>query len=190
MSSTEQAALFGTEVDQWCVGPDELAALFNVSVSMVHKYVKNYGMPKAGRGSFNVRECIRWYIEYLNVNAGEDQHGGNEDRSNSRKLYIDAQTERTQLEISERKGLLIPRDQVAHVLHSLAVIVSTQLDGLAPRVAGEVANMTDPGEIQEVIFDECRSVRANIADQIREFSSGNRAVTSDHNEDHPAAAEA
>lgn len=189
MTKQQQGEMFDSTVENWCVGPDELAVLFSCSVSMIHKYVKNYGMPKEDRGSFNVRKCLKWFVEYMQI-SDDGQKGGNEDRSEARRNYLETQTERARLEIDQRKGLLIPASQVADVLNGVAAIVSTQLDGLAPRVAGTIAPMDDPAKIQEVIFDECRSIRAAIATRATEFASSLEAAPVDFGEDNQPAAEA
>lgn len=156
---------------------EELARILGLSDTMINRLNKD-GMPKVSHGSYDLATCVQWYIQTWRDRA-EGSHVGN--LWDEKKKQVIAQTERTELENAKLRGELIPRDVVNKTLNDVAVIISTQLDGLGARTSGIVAEMNDPGLIQGVLFDEARSIRAAIARSISDY-----AAMPDNGEDNTA----
>lgn len=151
----------------------ELAEIFGVSTMAVTKWVQA-GMPKESRSRYNLAECVQWKLRELTDKAGP----ANKDTSDERTELVKAQTRKLELESAKLSGDLVAVDTVRRVVNQVAVIASSQLDGLAARVAGTVAELNEPATIQQVIFDECRSIRASIADSIRDYATADAVAGS------------
>lgn len=137
-----------------------LAELFGVSPDMVRRYVNDYGMPRVSNGKYLLGVCVQWYINRLRMAvAGGDSN----DVAQEKLKLIRAQRHRYEIENKKKRGELIDHNTVAGVLNNMGTIVASQLDGMAPRLSSIVAGMDDPGEVQQVLFNECRTIRDNTA---------------------------
>jgi len=146
---------------------EELARILGLSPTMINRLVKD-GMPKISHGRYNLAAAVQWYIQTWRDRA---EGGGVGNLWDEKKKQVIAQTQRTELENAKLREEMIPAVMVAHTLNEVAVIVSTQLDGLGGRVSSQVAALTDPGEVQAVIFDEARAIRRAIAGSIKSYAT-------------------
>lgn len=156
-----------------------LAELFGVTPDMVRRYVNDYGMPRVSNGKYLLGECVQWYINRLRLAAAG---GENNDVAQEKLRLIRAQRHRVEIENKKSRAELLERDAVGNAFNQMGSIFSTQLDGLAPRMASILAGMDDPGEIQRVLFNECRGIRSTTAAACTDL-----AVTYDAGDDNPAA---
>lgn len=143
---------------------NQLCKVFGVTTMAITKWFQA-GMPREGRGRYDLARCVQWRCTQL-----EESVARSSETVEGKQKLIAAQTTRTELEIAQLRATLIEAATVGQVMQRVAVIVATQLDGLGPRVAGELADARDPALIQQVIFRECRSIRASIADAIRSYA--------------------
>ena len=157
-----------------------LADLFGVTPDMVRRYVNDYGMPRVANGKYLLGDCVKWYINRLRMAVAG---GESNDVAEEKLKLIRAQRHRVEIENKKSRGELIDHDTVANVINQIGSILSTQLDGLAPRMASVLSGIDEPGEIQRVLFDECRAVRATTA-----AAATDLAVSYDNGGDHTAAA--
>lgn len=137
-----------------------LAELLGCSPDMVRKYVNDFGMPRQGKGKYLLGECVQWYINRLRLRADGAETS---DIAEEKLKLVRAQRHRVELENKKRRGELLDAELVATVLNQSASVYASQLDGMGARLAALLSGMTDPGEIQRVLFDECRSIRESAA---------------------------
>lgn len=145
----------------------DLVKYLGVSKDMVMKYAREGGMPKGeAKGRYPLRDCVLWKIRKLENKTGEDSH----DIAEERRKLIMAQRVGQELNNSKTRGELLDADLVASTMQQMAALFTTQLDGLAARVAPQLSQMRDPGEIAKVIFDECRAVRRSASGAVASFA--------------------
>lgn len=154
------------KLEQQEVSIPELAQLFRVSDSAVMKMAREGGMPKAARGRYPLMACVHWRLDQIMSAQEEDSS----DVTEARKKLYDTQRAKHELEMAELRKELLVAEEVATVLRGLMAIVATQLDGLGPRVAYQVAGLTDPAKISKVILSECRHIRRAAAEQVQAFA--------------------
>jgi hypothetical protein len=82
-----------------------------------------------------------------------------------RQLYIE-QAEKARLENAALRGESVALEEATALLYGLASIVASQLDAVAPRIAGLVAGQSDVKAIQTLLFDEHRAIRESIAESL------------------------
>ena len=145
---------------------EELCELFGVSKVAVHYWRKD-GMPQRARGVYDLGEVIRWWRERFSERAVAD--AGTEDHD--KRALIQAQTRKYEVETRRLEGELIPREEVATIVHGLAALYRTALEGLGPRVSGELAELGDAPRIQEALIRECRDVLAQVAGRVTSLAS-------------------
>ena len=137
-----------------------LAELFGVSPDMVRKYVNDYGMPRVGNGKYLLGDCVQWYINRLRLQADGVETS---DIAAEKLRLVRAQRQRVELDNKHKRGELLAAEDVSIAINQMAGISAPQLDGLAARTAALVAGLDDPGQVQRVLFDECRHIRESTA---------------------------
>lgn len=166
-------------LDGCYVSARSLAELIGVTPEMLRRYVNDYGMPRESRGKYLLRDSMQWYIKRLKITA---TGGENNDIAEEKLKLVRAQRHRVELDNKKVRGELIDHDTVAGAFHQMGAVFASQLDSLGARMAGVLSNITDPGEIQRVIFNECRGIRDTTAAVATDL-----AVNYDHGGDNPAA---
>ncbi len=142
------------------VAAGELARILGVGRRHIYELVKR-GMPRDGR-LFDLAACVQWQIQQVRP---DESHEG-ENIQEQRLLLYREQTHKLALENGKLRRELVSLEEAKGVLLAIASVVAGQLDALGPRLAPVIAGRTDVGEIQDVIFAECREVRRSIADEI------------------------
>jgi len=169
--------------DTLTVSLKDLARYFEVSGAMVMKYAREGGMPRAkGKGRYPLMECIQWRYRKLQAKRGEDAG----DIAEEREKLIRAQRIGQELNNAKARGELLDAELVATAMQQMAALFSTQLDGLAARVAPQLSQIRDPGTIAKVIFDECRLIRRNASGAVAAFAG---ELAGGEDSDPPAEAE-
>lgn len=69
-----------------------------------------------------------------------------------------------ELELEEKRGSLVPRDDQLQAMLALATAVASRLDGVPPKAAHEVASESDPAVCQEIIARHIREAREDLAE--------------------------
>jgi hypothetical protein len=113
-----------------------------------------------------LKECIQWRHRKLQAKRGEDAG----DIAEEREKLIRAQRIGQELNNAKARGELLDAELVATVLQHMAALISTQIDGLAARVAPQLAQIRDPATIAKVIFDECRAIRRTASRAVEDFA--------------------
>lgn len=72
----------------------------------------------------------------------------------------------TILDLKERKGELVNTSRVKEIFMKAMSIISTGLDGLPGRLAGNLSGMNDPAEIRGLLLKEFREIRRQAASEI------------------------
>src|SRR5687768_3645400 len=71
-----------------------------------------------------------------------------------------AQADLAELEAAERRGDLMPYDDVKRWASEATVIFTSQLEGLPGRMANTLAGMDDAAQIRQALHDEVRRIRS------------------------------
>ena len=143
-----------------------LSECLNISTNRVSQLVRD-GMPKQGRGKYDLAECVRWFLAFKLKTGTHSTANVNEAR---KKLY-EAQVEKTELETSKIKRETIPADEHMIDMNQLAVLFSSGLDAIGGRLASQLAGMNDPAVISEHLTTETNAIRESVADAITTYAS-------------------
>lgn len=153
----------------WTVTTRELSDLFMVTPRAIQLFVKS-GMPKLSHGNYDLRQCIAWRIEKLQDKRATPPEDGSE--ADERRMLIRAQTAKYEVETDKLRGTLVDAELVGQVMNEVAALVAAQLDGLAPRVAGDLVGLADKADIQAKLFVETRQIRSSISRAIIDYAGG------------------
>lgn len=161
-----QAYVRYLENDAFIVNAEGLADFLNLSTAMIYKLSKQ-GMPRLKRGKYDIKECARWYIESF---RGKLEGGETSDVQDERRRLLAQQRRKATIEADLLEGQQIPIDKAAADITKIAGITASQLEALPGRLAYEVVNIQDPGEARQILLKECRKIREQIANAIREYA--------------------
>lgn len=96
------------------------------------------------------------------------------DLTEARRLLCIAQEAKVQLDIRERERELVSLQEAQAVFDRAMVTIGSLLDGLAGRMAGELAGISDPAEIRDALFIETRRIRDAAAQQLTAWATGGK----------------
>jgi len=133
-----------------------LAECFGVSDRQIRNYAGD-GMPTLARDKYDIRQACQWWADNIKAPAKSLNE------VTARSKLAEAQREKVELEISEKKGKLIPAEVVQSVLFEVATAIASLHDGFGPRNAAILADESNAGAIQRYLFTEMRVMREEIA---------------------------
>lgn len=140
----------------------QFAELTGYSVQQVNEWM-NAGMPadRGGRGKpcrIDSAAAIRWL-----VNRGTQKRSGDPGETAEGERLKREQADKIALQNAQTRRELVLREHVRLVLLESNALLAGQLDGVAGRLASELAGMTEPAKIRQCLLDEHRRIRAAYA---------------------------
>lgn len=126
------------------VGSRELAEMLGLSVQRVNQLAKEKIITKEGR-SFDLFVVISEYIQYKG--ATDETINFNYQRARLEKLKAD----RVELEILERRQILVPHDMLNQAVIKLLTEVKATLRGIPQRVSGKLKRAKTEAQIKSVL---------------------------------------
>jgi len=91
---------------------------------------------------------------------------GNERRSDAQARKESATADLMEMELAQKRGNLIPKEDVDTALRSFAASVRAKLDVLADQVAPLLAPVSDLDEIHALLAEHCRGILSAVADDM------------------------
>lgn len=122
---------------------EQLMQALNVSEVHVGRLAKE-GMPKEGRGKYDLGKCMLWYIRYLQAalkrrSGAADETGRTEQRERLRLLSAEAELK--ELELARERGEFAAITDFEKVITQLVVTTKARIlaipSRLAPQLVGE-----------------------------------------------------
>jgi len=152
----------------------EIAEMLRLAARTVRELRQHHDLPATGRDSYDARLVYRWAESHIKGTPrpacppGEPtQPGGLTPRD---ELAV-AQRLKVELETSQLRATLLPRDMVDAAMTRVGAIINSEFVKLAtgPLVA-EIAAEPDPDRIQSRLFAASRESRSAIAQAMLELS--------------------
>jgi phage terminase Nu1 subunit (DNA packaging protein) len=168
------------------VNRNECSAIFGVSAKTVTHWI-NSGMPGTrSRGSgvsmkIDTAAAINWYVERekekelaglraaLRLARGLEPHGT---RSEEELRLIAAKRKLAELEAAEKGGTMGLIEDFQESANQAMLIISSQDDAIAGRLANELAAESSPAVVRAKLFEALRENRAAAAERLRHWAAG------------------
>lgn len=140
-------------------------AVLGISDGWFHK-LKRAGVlqPIDGKTTYDLPDCVRSYLKFHQDGAGTDM------ASEKLKLVI-AQRKQIEQRTASEERELVPVQEAQSAFNAVMTMLAAQLDGLAGRMAGELAGIDDPAAVREALFTESRRIRNAAAKQLESFAT-------------------
>jgi phage terminase Nu1 subunit (DNA packaging protein) len=151
------------------VSRGEFARWTGFSARQVGKWIAD-GMPvqrsarKGIAAKIDTRKAIPWLLA-----RADEKAGSRSTLTQERQRLIAAQAVKAEIEAQQLRGALVPRQDVNIAFSECMAIIAQGLDALPGRVASQVANMANPGEIRYLLLSETRRTRQQGADRLAEW---------------------
>lgn len=156
---------------------NELSVILGCNPQTVSNYIRG-GMPIAHHGirgggssanpdKIDTEHAIKWLISKAVGDVVTDARDKGQTTLAGENIRLTtAKAEKTELEVAEKRGQLLHDDIVDQALQATFTTISTQVRAFGSRLAGELAGMTDPAAIRELLNEESRRVLTSAAEQV------------------------
>jgi phage terminase Nu1 subunit (DNA packaging protein) len=123
-----------------------LAAVLNLSVRRIHQLVK-IGLPKSGRGRFDFKACVQWYLKYLHGALENKGAPTGADRSlelfrSQKARSLLASVELKELVLAEKRANLVTREDADKFFAEFQYMVRARISSVAAPLAIELRGET------------------------------------------------
>ncbi len=153
------------EPNDWQVTSAQLCELFGVPHKTLSRW-HTQGMPKLGRGVWDLRLCLQWLIQFLSEGAPPEDEAALA-LSGARISLTETQQRKLAIEVDRLEGKIYDADVVHQAFDRLAVIVVSAHGALPGRAAELVGKPVEA--IEELLESECRSIGEAIAHAVATF---------------------
>jgi phage terminase Nu1 subunit (DNA packaging protein) len=153
----------------------KLSEVLNLTESRVHQLAAREGMPKVGRGQFDLISCIRWYIKYLQTKI--EEHSVKSRRPEIIALRgqqlrrLRAAADLKEMEVASRREQLVKTSDVRALLSDMAFIVKARFMSIPATLSAELLGETSRVMIQAKIEKAFKNCLNQIADEGMNYPS-------------------
>lgn len=152
---------------------EEVSDLFLCDPRWINRLAKDYGLPREGRGQYDLIKVVRWYVTFLKRQMEELRAGGEDGLQAKARLTI-AQANLKEMEEATRRKEIINVDDAGTITEDALSILRTHLLALDKRAAPLLEGLETTEERRQVIRElvhESLTHLTNIPDTIRRFAS-------------------
>lgn len=149
------------------VGGVELGSFLGITQRRIQQLF-NEGMPRVSRGRFDLRQCVRWYIEYLR--QATDNSSFDKIQEQKSKLLA-AKAEKAIIEAEILRGEVLNLEEAQQEIMFLAGVIKDEFLSLPGALACRVMDCSSAGEAKQVIELEITRVLNSVAEKLDEEST-------------------
>lgn len=139
-----------------------IAEMLGITDRHLRRLASEGVVPKATRGRYPLKGCVRGYIEHLQkVQASAEKRTQEHTRLNA------VRADTYELDLQKKRGELYDRETVDEALFQVMTLFIAMLDGSASRISGKLGG---GATLRNKLVDEFRNIREQLATGLREFS--------------------
>ena len=154
-----------------------LGKMLRISDRHIRRLSRDGVLPRVGSGprdGFDAVACVPKYLAHMEAEGAGSL-------TEARMKLVEVQRRDLEHRMARREGESIDRAEVQRAFLAAMTSIGGQLDGIAGRLCGELAAMSEPALIREVLFRECRRIRNAAAAELETLanpSSGGESAES------------
>ncbi len=138
----------------------------NITIQRVGQLVAE-GMPKEGRGKYDLGKCMIWYIRYLQKalerRAVPTPDGNYTQMGDVKVRSVLADAEMKELELAKARGQLVPLLEVEAKWSEIVLAAKARILTTPARIAAELVGETSRNLIQAKIEKALKEAMAQLA---------------------------
>ncbi|GGB62715.1 hypothetical protein GCM10011316_38250 [Roseibium aquae] len=139
-----------------------IAKLLDLSERRVQQLSREGVLPKATRGKYDLIGSVRGYVRYLRDQANKAQAGA-PDYAAERARFIRARADLAEMEAEEKRGSVIAAEEVGTAWIAVLALLRTRLLALPDRLAPQAHELSNVGDIRNLIRAAIREVLDDLA---------------------------
>ncbi len=139
-----------------------LASVLDLTPRRVQQLVKE-GLPRIARDTWNLAACARWYIKYLK------EKGAVETVLDQRLRLEKAKAEKMELELLEKKRLLLERSEVSAAIQVILTTLRLEFLGLPGRLARELAGIDNSARVKALLSREIKKALNRVSEALENY---------------------
>lgn len=145
---------------------EQIAQVLNLTPRRVQQIVRE-GMPRQGRGEYDLITCVHWYIASLEKRIQETETGMDlvKEKARLTAMQADAATDRLLLS----RGHLIRVEELLPAFDRILAAFKDNMLGRGRKIASECGGKTQ-SEIAQMIEDFDRSMLQALSDQFAQMA--------------------
>jgi phage terminase Nu1 subunit (DNA packaging protein) len=151
---------------------EQIATVLNLTPRMINRHVKENGMPRVGRGEYDLVKCVHWYIDFLHDQIDHAKRGGETEQQARGRLVI-AQANMKEIELARLRAEVITVEDCIKEVENAMMSVRSQFLSQSKSMALDVSTLTTVKEIEEYINDrtlESLSATSTLSERIRSIA--------------------
>lgn len=157
----------------YSIDSSELAGILGVNKRTVERMAKDGVCVRLEHGRYDLVSSLTNFV------AKTKEESKNRAPGEEHARLIKEKADKLEMENAKTRNELVEVAHVEQVIMEIQAIYNQQLDALGPRLAGQIANESDPAIVLDLIQDETRRTRQNTSGEYdRRFglSQENEAV--------------
>lgn len=147
-----------------------LAACFGVSRRRVEQLARDGVVVRIDRGKYDLVASVQNYMGH--VLAGESTANEPDSLVEARRQLLNEQARRERRQNELADGQIVLVAHVEQVWTAAEAALASQLDGVAGRLANDMAGETNPAICREALHDEHRRIRNAYAQAVEKVFQG------------------
>lgn len=149
------------------VGAAVLAEALNVTPRRVQQLVHRGVLPRAKRGEYDLLECLKAYVRFLQeavgAKASTDADGEQVSTKEQRAKLLALQVRREEIALAKDEATILSVADHESILSTLVVEVKAAVNAIGARAAGRVVGDLDVTRVQGVIDGEATAALVALA---------------------------
>ena len=142
---------------------EQIAHLLKLTPRMVNLHVREHGMPRVGRGEYDLVQCVHWYIDFKDRLIKEARRG-DESEQQARARLVKATADLRELELAHAREKLVDVSTVALMWERLVVAFKTRMLAIPTKLPHRLVACKEMGEVKELL-------EAEISEALSELST-------------------
>jgi phage terminase Nu1 subunit (DNA packaging protein) len=144
------------------VGGVELGSFLGITQRRIQQLF-NEGMPRISRGRFNLRQCVRWYIEFLR--AATDSSSFDKMQEQKSKL-LQAKAAKAAIETEILRGQVLNLEQAQQDIMLIASVIKDEFLSMPGNLVYRVYECKSVGEVKQMLDLEITKILNSVADKL------------------------
>jgi hypothetical protein len=153
------------------VSVESVAGAMDLDPRRVQQLAVREGMPKAGRGRYDLGKCMAWYIRYLHakmkVRATGTEDGGLTSLKDERSRLLRLAGDLKEIELARQRREVIAIGDLEKAMSDLVVTTKARLMALPARQAADLVAEPSPAVIQGKLEKALKEALAHLATHAR-----------------------
>ena len=141
---------------------EQIATVLNLTPRMINRHVKEDGMPRVGRGEYDLVKCVHWYIDFLNQRVERAKHGGETEQEARGRLVI-AQANMKEIDLARMKAEVITVDDTLREVEDVFRALRAHFLALPKLMTLDLSNLTDVKEIEQYLTNRIHDALSEAA---------------------------